>query len=59
MYYIRKQGDQWSIHNNVTRTHRPLNPTEIESVLKEFPHLRESKNVTYFRNRLKSVTDLP
>ncbi len=59
MYYIRKQGEEWSIHNNVAKTHRQLTPSEIENLLKEFPNLRESKNVTYFRNRLKSVTDLP
>ncbi len=59
MYCIRKFEGNWTIKNNFTRVSKRLNETEVEELLGEFPHLRESKNVTYFRNKVKSITDLP
>ncbi|MEM6803640.1 MAG: hypothetical protein AAF696_19705 [Bacteroidota bacterium] len=59
MYCIRKFEGNWTIKNNYTGASKKLNETEVEELLAEFPHLRESKNVTYFRNKVKSITDLP
>jgi len=59
MYCIRKFEGSWTIKNNHTGVSKKLNETEVEELLGEFPHLRESKNVTYFRNKIKSIVDLP
>ena len=59
MYYIRKTPAGWYICNNYTKVTKTLNPEEINLILGEFPHLKDSKTVTYFRNRVNSIQDLP
>lgn len=59
MYYIRKDTSGWCIRNYTTGAVKVLNDTEIENLLTEFPHLRNSTTVTYFRNRVKSIPELP
>ncbi|MDP5171398.1 MAG: hypothetical protein NWR72_14230 [Bacteroidia bacterium] len=59
MYRIRKSVEGWFIRNTITGTVKELNEAEIESLLNEFPHLRDSTTVTYFRNQVKSIPDLP
>lgn len=59
MYYIRKTSDRWYIRNNATGAIKELSETEVSSLLEEFPFLRMSKTVTYFRNRVRSIPDLP
>lgn len=59
MYCIRKDHSGWKIRNNATGLIKILTETEIDALLVEFPNLRDSKTVTYFRNRVKSINDLP
>ncbi len=63
MYYIRKFSEHWAVHNNFTGKHRVLSDNEVEQILTEFPNLKNSlkssKTVTYFRNKIKSINDLP
>ncbi|MCB0835009.1 MAG: hypothetical protein KDD99_00005 [Bacteroidetes bacterium] len=59
MYYIRKSGGSWYIRNNATGIGRQLSEQEVKALLEEFPNLRNSTTVTYFRNRVNSITNLP
>jgi len=63
MYYIRKSSKHWAVHNNVTRKRRELSEEEVNCMLQEFPNLKlhadKSRCVTYFRNRIKSIPNLP
>ena len=63
MYYIRKFSDQWAVHNHRTGESRSLDEVEIQSILSEFPNLRmgiaNNNTLTYFRNRITSISDLP
>lgn len=60
MYYIRKSPNKgWMIRNNNTGSSRALNADEVEQMLIEFPNLKNSSTVTYFINKIKSITDLP
>lgn len=59
MYYIRKNGDTWYIRNNLTGVGRQLTSEEVKDLLEEFPNLRNSTTVTYFRNRVTSIAKLP
>lgn len=63
MYYIRKNSGNWAVHNNFTGKSRPLNDSEVRQILTEFPNLRNylatSQAVTFFRNKIRSITDLP
>ena len=59
MYYIRKSEGSWSIRNNTTGVSRQLTEEEVKALLQEFPNLRNSTTVTYFRNRVNSITNLP
>lgn len=63
MFYIRKSLHDWSIVNNQNGKRRMLNPSEVEKLLEEFPNLAlfspNSQSVTYFRNRIRSIPDLP
>ena len=59
MYYIRKTGGIWYIRNNTTGASRQLTELEVKDLLIEFPNLKNSTTVTYFRNRVTSITDLP
>jgi hypothetical protein len=63
MYYIRKMAEKWAVYNNSTRKSRSLDDHEIQLILSEFPNLRNSlaqgSTLTYFRNRIKSLADLP
>lgn len=62
MYYIRKFAESWAVHNNYTGKSRLLNESEVQELLVEFPNLRDtskSKSLTYFRNKIHSIADLP
>jgi len=63
MYYIRKSAEKWAVHNNFTGKSRSLDESEVQLILDEFPNLRtgltKSHSMTYFRNRIKSISDLP
>lgn len=63
MYYIRKIAENWAVHNNFTGKRRVLDENEVQQILAEFPNLKNSlkssKAVTYFRNQIKSIADLP
>ncbi|GAB4415086.1 MAG: hypothetical protein OHK0039_23490 [Bacteroidia bacterium] len=63
MYYIRKSAEKWAVHNNATGKSRRLSDDEVQMILSEFPNLRTglqgSSSLTYFRNRIKSIPDLP
>jgi hypothetical protein len=59
MYRIRKSPEGWTIRNTVTGAVKLLNEPEVENLLNEFPHLRTSTTVTYFRNEVRSIQDLP
>jgi hypothetical protein len=63
MYYIRKSSSKWAVHNNFTGRSRALNDDEIQLIISEFPVLRNglssNGSMTYFRNRIKSIVDLP
>ncbi len=59
MYYIRKSGGTWYIRNNTTGVGRQLTEDEVKELLLEFPNLRNSTTVTYFRNRVNSIANLP
>lgn len=59
MYYIRKSMQGWLIRNNLTGQFKKLSEQEVEKILIEFPNLKNSKTVTYFRNQIKSISDLP
>jgi len=59
MYYIRKSERGWMIRNNHTGQSKKLSDHEIEQILMEFPNLKNSKTVTYFRNNIKSIHNLP
>ncbi len=59
MYRIRKSLEGWSIRNTVTGAMKQLDEAEVESLLTEFPNLRSSTTVTYFRNQVKSIVNLP
>ncbi|MCI4668702.1 MAG: hypothetical protein MRZ79_11250 [Bacteroidia bacterium] len=63
MYYIRKSAQKWAVHNNFTGKSRSLNDEEVRSILNEFPNLKngveKSSSLTFFRNRIKSISDLP
>ena len=63
MYYIRKFSDQWAVHNRRTGESRSLDEVEIQSILSEFPNLKmgisNNNTLTYFRNRITSISDLP
>ncbi len=63
MFYIRKSTDHWAIVNNRTGKRKLLSDLEIEKLLGEFPNLRlfglQSQSLTYFRNRITSIADLP
>lgn len=63
MYYIRKSSANWAVHNNFTGRSRQLNDEEVKLIVTEFPALRNglssSGSLTYFRNRIKSIADLP
>ena len=62
MYYIRKFAETWAVHNNYTGKSRPLSDNEVKQLMLEFPNLRNfpgSKALTYFRNRITSIADLP
>ena len=59
MYCIQKQEKEWSIKNNLTGSRRFLTPVEVGNILEEFPFLKESINVSYFRNQVSSIDNLP
>ncbi len=62
MYYIRKSSEQWVVYNQRTKKRRFLDPLEVESLLEEFPNLKlnhNSQSLTYFRNQIRSIPDLP
>ncbi|MEM7510802.1 MAG: hypothetical protein AAF388_07705 [Bacteroidota bacterium] len=63
MYYIRKYADSWAIHNNQTRKSRMLSQNEVMKILDEFPNLRNGIGshlaTTFFRNKIRSISDLP
>ncbi|MEM6805485.1 MAG: hypothetical protein AAF696_29070 [Bacteroidota bacterium] len=62
MYYIRKFAESWAVHNNYTGKSRLLNESEVQQILVEFPNLKfnaKSKSLTYFRNKINSIEDLP
>lgn len=63
MYYIRKSAEHWAVHNNQTRKRRHLSEEEVQCLLQEFPNLKlhayPNSSVTYFRNRIRSIADLP
>lgn len=63
MYYIRKSSAKWAVHNNFTGRSRSLNDEEVRLLVSEFPVLRNglstNGSLTYFRNRIKSIADLP
>ena len=63
MYYIRKFAGNWAVHNNFTGKKKMLNENEVHNLLTEFPNLRNalqsSKAVTFFRNKINSISDLP
>jgi hypothetical protein len=63
MYYIRKNEDRWAVHNGQTGKRKELTDNEVQQILKEFPNLRNglgrSKFLTYYRNRIRSIADLP
>lgn len=63
MYYIRKSSAHWAVHNNFTGKSRALNSEEIQLLVEEFPVLRNglssNGSMTYFRNRIKSIPNLP
>ncbi|GAB4413862.1 MAG: hypothetical protein OHK0039_21200 [Bacteroidia bacterium] len=59
MYYIRKTAAGWYIRNNNTGAIKVLTDSEVSVLLDEFPNLRNSKTVTYFRNRVRSIQELP
>ena len=62
MYYIRKSSEQWVVYNQRTKKRRFLDPLEVESLLEEFPNLKlnnNSQSLTYFRNHIRSIPDLP
>jgi len=63
MYYIRKSAERWAVTNNFTGKSRPLNDDEVRQILNEFPNLKNgterSSSLTFFRNRIKSISDLP
>ncbi|MDX2246673.1 MAG: hypothetical protein SF052_07860 [Bacteroidia bacterium] len=63
MYYIRKYSGNWAVHNNYTGKSRPLNDSEVQLILAEFPNLQNylntSQAVTFFRNKIRSIADLP
>ncbi|MDX2286338.1 MAG: hypothetical protein NW241_19365 [Bacteroidia bacterium] len=63
MYYIRKTSERWTVHNNATGKVRPLDEEEVRSLLNEFPNLQAhqpvSQSLTYFRNRIRSIGNLP
>ncbi|RMG61634.1 MAG: hypothetical protein D6722_19450 [Bacteroidetes bacterium] len=59
MYYIRKTPQRCYIRNHATGMIKELNEGEVNTLMQEFPFLRLSKTVTYFRNRVKSIPDLP
>lgn len=63
MYYIRKKDQRWAVHNNATGRSRELNEQEVQLLLSEFPnlsnHLTSSQSLTYFRNRIRSIQELP
>jgi hypothetical protein len=63
MYYIRRSAENWAVHNNFTGKSRRLNDVEVQSILDEFPNLRNglktNRSLTYFRNQIRSIADLP
>ncbi|MDX1908618.1 MAG: hypothetical protein SF053_16395 [Bacteroidia bacterium] len=63
MYYIQKKAERWSVHNNHTHKKRSLTEEEVSLLLTEFPNLKMSlvgnSSLTYFRNRIQSLHDLP
>jgi hypothetical protein len=63
MYYIRKNAGMWAIHNNFNGKRRALNENEVQLILDEFPNLKNylatSRAVTFFRNKIRSIPDLP
>ncbi len=63
MYYIRKASSKWAVHNNFTGRSRSLNDEEVKLLVGEFPVLKSgllnNGSVTYFRNRIKSIPNLP
>lgn len=59
MYYIRKTSNVCYIRNYATGATRYLNAEEVLNLLQEFPCLKTNSTVTYFRNRVRSVSPLP
>lgn len=63
MYYIRKSSSRWAVHNNFTGKSRQLDQDEVQLLVAEFPVLRNglssNGSMTYFRNRIKSIPNLP
>lgn len=63
MYYIRKNSEKWAVHNSRTGTSRQLGDMEIQCILNEFPNLKmgpaNSKSLTFYRNRINSINNLP
>jgi len=63
MYYIRKSASKWAVHNNFTGKSRRLNDSEVQQIITEFPVLANSisaeGSLTYFRNRITSIPNLP
>lgn len=62
MYYIRKYSERWAVHNNYNGKSRALTQNEVQQILNEFPNLQnaaKSQSVTFFRNRISSIGNLP
>ena len=59
MYRIQKNGNEWTIRNNASGNIRFLGSEEVAAVLEEFPCLKISYKVSYFRKMVKSLEDLP
>lgn len=63
MYYIRKSAEKWAVHNNFNGKSRSLNEEEVMQILNEFPFLKnnsgKSNQLTFFRNKIRSISDLP
>lgn len=63
MYYIRKSAEKWAVHNNMNGRSRQLSLDEVQRLLDEFPNLKSGpgsgRSLTYFRNRIRSIPNLP
>jgi len=63
MYYIRKYLEEWAVHNKKTQKSRSLSEIEVQKLMDEFPNLKfnanTSRSLTYFRNHISSISNLP